>query len=230
MAHVFSPAPATAMKHLRLTYSLPCSNVHLRNHSACSDAFGPKIVSTDVLPGTPMDHRSSMEDDLNRTPVTADLEVPHFLNGLGSAVGLGTGSSSTRLVVKNELSERRRSLEYVNRPPSPSHFIQFTAKKGEPQQFTDESPLTSPKTNDHQNQRNNNSHNHNHQPFNKNGSTTTVNNSSQSKEEKIRANYNINSQDGLNNGIMSHGSTVNVASNGRDKEADKEVTKSIKTC
>lgn len=195
----------TDMKpHLHLTDS------HYRIHSAGSDAFGPKIVSADNLPGTPMDHRSSMEDDLNRTP-TADLEVPHFLNGVG-------GGSCTRLVVKNELSERRRSLEYVNRPPSPSHFIQFTAKKNEPQQFTDESPLTSPKDHNH-----NSHHSHNQQPlFNRNNQNGVP---GSNKEEKSRGSHNY-SQDNLSNGIMPHGSTVNLANHsngGRDKESDKEV-------
>lgn len=195
----------TDMKpHLHLTDS------HYRIHSAGSDAFGPKIVSADNLPGTPMDHRSSMEDDLNRTP-TADLEVPHFLNGVG-------GGSCTRLVVKNELSERRRSLEYVNRPPSPSHFIQFTAKKNEPQQFTDESPLTSPKDHNH-----NSHHSHNQQPlFNRNNQNGVP---GSNKEEKSRGSHNY-SQDNLSNGIMPHGSTVNLGNHsngGRDKESDKEV-------
>lgn len=89
-----------------------------RIHSACSDAFGPKIVSADLLPGTPMDQRSSMGDSLNGTPLKKD---PHFSNSNNNI------SNGTKLVVRNELSERRRSLEYVNRPPSPSHFIQFTA-------------------------------------------------------------------------------------------------------
>lgn len=75
-----------------------------RNCSARSDAFGPKIVSADNLPGTPMMHHGSSEK-LNESPLTGDR------------------SGNTKLIVKNELSERRRSLDFVNRPPSPSYFV-----------------------------------------------------------------------------------------------------------
>lgn len=173
-----------------------------RERSASSEAFGPKIVSADNLPGTPMEPRSSIEDDLHSAAL-ADGDLSnhhhHFLNG-----------SSTKLVLKNELSERRRSLDLINRPPSPSHFIQFTGTKKIPA----ESPLMdrSGNTNhsppppliDHHHHHLNH-HQLNHQPHKP---------THQGDLKPLQRAY---SQDGLHNGVIEH------SSSGRDKD-DKEVS------
>lgn len=163
--------------------------------SASSDAFGPKIVSADNLPGTPMDHRSSMEEDLNRSP-TSEQELQHYING------------STRLVVKNELNERRRSLDYVNRPPSPSHFIQFTAGAATTNGVNSESTtfptqLSSPKL---QESRDSN--------VNKYG------------PEKTNRGPKNNSQDSLHhhNGSIQLGSRLSLSNNNNVTKDDKEVS------
>lgn len=178
-----------------------------RIHSASSDAFGPKIVSADNLPGTPMDHRSSMVDDLNRTPAAADLDVPRFSN---SGVG---GGSSTKLVVKNELNERRMSLDYVNRPPSPSHFIQYQAINND-STFLEDSPATSP-VKEQQNYQH-------HQSFNANSIKNGING------EKRRGSSIHSGPEGLNNGIIQQSPNSNVhllgGKNGRNKDVDKEVS------
>lgn len=160
----------------------------IRNCSARSDAFGPKIVSADNLPGTPMGHRSSMEEDLDR-----DL---YYLNG--------SSSSSTKLVVKNE---RRRSLDFVNRPPSPSLFIQNASTKITSTFNDSESPLTSSPNLQEQ-----------------------LHNGLNKINEKQGHGDAYQSQEGLNNGKLVHNSSssVNLSSNhnGRSKE-EKEVIAGI---
>lgn len=157
----------------------------IRNCSARSDAFGPKIVSADNLPGTPMDHRSSLEEDLDRTP-TADGELPHYyLNG-----------SSTKLVVKNE---RRRSLDFVNRPPSPSFFIQHASTKIASTFNESESPVTSPKQAQHPN-----------------GLNKITGKEGQGDE--------YHSQEGLNNGKLVQNSSSVSNNNGRSKEEKEVIT------
>lgn len=173
---------------------IPCFNP-FRIYSDGSDAFGPKIVSADHLPGTPMDPRSSVDDDLKRTPAPQDLDVPPFHNG-------------TTLMVKNELSERRRSLEYVNRPPSPSHFIQFTSQESK---FSDQSPMESPKF-------------HRHKPFPaaKNGNTSNGD----------KAGGYGHPEENFHNGSVQHPNSLasngGSGGNGGDKEHDKEVSASEK--
>lgn len=203
------------MKHHLAYYNSDLNE--FRIHSAGSDAFGPKIVSADsLLPGTPMDHRSSVEEDLNR----ADMDVPNYTNG---------GGSSTKLSVRNELSERRRSLEYVNRPPSPSHFIQFQAaaaagNNNKEATYTEDSPMVSPK--DHPQ--------HHHHPKNTNFMHSTKNGGGSiiNGEKGAGAGAGFPGQEtmGLQNGMI-HNSPPSgnvpantLGSNGSNKDQDREVS------
>lgn len=188
-----------------------------RERSASSEAFGPKIVSADHLPGTPMEPRSSIDDDLN-SKAMADGEPAtnlhphhhhhhhnsHFLNG-----------SSTKVVVKNEVSERRRSLDLINRPPSPSHFIQFTAAAATGnKKLPADSPLMQQRPENNSNQSSPPPPppiDHAHHQFNHHLPHKDIG-------KPIHSSY---SQDGLNNGIIEHSN--GAGGGGRDKD-DKEVS------
>lgn len=205
------------MKHLNL---FDTDYYEFRVNSAGSDAFGPKIVSdVNHLPGTPMDRRSSLEEDANRT---GDSDMSHYhLNG-GGALGAGLGGSCTKLIVRNELNERRRSMEYVNRPPSPSHFIQFTEAAKE-STFTDDSPMESPE----------HTHHHRHNPPQmsaKNGPTNNLNNGNSGfSAEKVGWGNSFNpSQEHQHNGAIPQNSppTSNANLLGSNKGFDKEVSDS----
>lgn len=205
------------MKHLNL---FDTDYNEFRVHSASSDAFGPKIVSdVNQLPGTPMDRRSSLEEHANRS---GDSDMSHYhLNG-GGALGAELGGScTTKLIVRNELNERRRSLDYVNRPPSPSHFIQFTGTAKE-STFTDDSPMESPKQH---------THHHRHNPPQmsaKNGSSNNLNNVNNGfSAEKVGWGNSFNtSQEHQHNGIVPQNSppTSNANLLGSNKGFDKEVS------